>query len=144
MKRDYFNKEVIYDEELKMSYMIKREILGFETINEVVINEIDELFSTMQDKDNKNVSFTMVHPYPLREYSFDLPSDVKVLLDVHEKSNVSVYNIVVVQKPLEESTINFLAPIVVNHDNNTIAQVVLNTKRHPGFGLCETIKTYLK
>jgi len=127
-----------------MSYEIKREILGFETISEVVINEIDDLFSTMQDKHNKNVSFTMVHPYPLREYSFDLPSDVKVLLDIHKKSNVGVYNLVLIQKPLEESTINFLAPIIVNHDNNTIAQVVLNTKRHPDFGLCETIKTYLK
>lgn len=138
MIRDYFNKEV------KMSYEVKREILGFEGIKEVVINEIDDLFSTMQDKDNENISFTIVHPYPLREYSFDLPLDVKVLLDIHKNSNASVYNIVIIRKPLEESTINFLAPIVVNHDNNTVAQVVLNPKRHPDYGMCETIKTFLK
>ena len=127
-----------------MSYTIKREILGFDSVKEVVINEIDELFATMQDIHNKNISFTIVHPYPLREYSFDVPSDVKVLLDINEKSNISVYNIVILQKPLEDSSINFLAPIIVNHDNNCIAQVVLNEKRHPGYGMSESIKHFLK
>jgi len=125
-----------------MAYDVRGQILGFEDTKFVEINAIDELFATMVDSDNENVSFTLVTPYLLREYSFDLPVDVKVLLEVTEESKISVYNILVIQKPLEKSTINFLAPIVVNHDNNKLAQAVLNPKKHPDFGMAETIESF--
>ena len=123
-------------------YEVRGNILGFEDTVNVEINEIDELFSTMQDADNRDISFTIANPYSLREYSFDLPSDIKIILDVNEKSNINVYNMVVIQKPLESSTINFLAPIIVNNDNNKIAQTVLDTKKHPDFGMAESIKSF--
>jgi flagellar assembly factor FliW len=125
-----------------MSYEVKGTILGFEDMKNVDIVEIDELFSTLRDVDNKGISFTIVNPYLLREYSFDLSSDIKVLLEINEKSNVSVYNIVVIQNPLENSTVNFFAPIIINNDNNKIAQSVLNSKKHPDFGMAEQIKTF--
>ena len=124
------------------NYQVKSNILGFESIQEIEIHEIDELFSTMYDANNKDISFTIVNPYLLREYSFDLPTDVKVLLDINTESNLSVHNVVVIQDPLENSTVNFLAPIIVNHDNKTIAQAVLNMKNNPTFGIAETIKEY--
>ena len=122
-------------------YEVKSDILGFENIKKIKISEIDEMFSTMHDSETE-LSFTIVNPYMLREYSFDLPSDVKILLGVKEDSNVSVYNIVVIQDPLENSTVNFLAPIVVNNDNFTIAQAVVDAKRHPEFGMAESIKSF--
>jgi flagellar assembly factor FliW len=125
-----------------MSYEVKADILGFEKIKKVEIVKIDELFATMKDAENTDISFTIINPYPLREYSFDLPAYVKVLLDINEKSNVSVYNIVVIQNPLEKSVINFLAPIVINHDNNTAAQALLDAKAHPDFGMAETIESF--
>ncbi len=125
-----------------MGYEIKGNILGFERTLNIDIRKVDDLFSTMIDIDDENISFTLVNPYLLREYSFDLPSDVKVLLEVKENSNISVYNIVVIQEPLENSTINFLAPIVVNNDNNKVAQAVLDKKRHPEFGMTESIKSF--
>jgi len=123
-------------------YDVKGSILGFENTLKVELNEIDELFSTIIDADNKDISFTVANPYSLREYSFDVPSDVKILLDITDKSNISVYNIVVIQKPLENSTVNFLAPILVNNDNKKIAQIILNKKRHPDFGMAESIKSF--
>lgn len=125
-----------------MSYEVKGNILGFEETTNVEINEMDDLFSTMRDSNNENISFIVVNPYSLREYSFDLPTDIKVVLEIDENSNFSVYNIVVIQKPLEDSTVNFLAPIVVNNDNNKIAQAVLNSKRHPDFGMAEKIQSF--
>ena len=125
-----------------MSYEVRGTILGFEDTQKVDINGIDELFSTMQDVADKNISFTLANPYTLREYSFDVPTDVKILLELNEQSNISVYNIVVVKKPLEDSMINFLAPIIVNNDNNKVAQAVLDSKRHPDFGMTETIKSF--
>jgi flagellar assembly factor FliW len=125
-----------------MNYIVKGTILGFENTLNVEIHEVDELFSTLVDSDNKNISFTILNPYLLREYSFDLPSDLKILLEIDENSNVSVFNIVVIQKPLEDSTINFLAPLIINNDNNTIGQAILNKKKHPDFGMAEKIKTF--
>jgi len=127
-----------------MSYKVKGQILGFENTNNVDINEVDGLFSTMIDCDNKNISFTMVNPYELREYSFDVPSDIKVLLGIKEDSHVNVYNIVVIQKPLEKSAINFLAPIIVNEDTKTVGQAVLNSKTHSDLGMAETIESFRK
>lgn len=125
-----------------MSYEVRGNILGFENTTNVEINQIDELFSTMHDADNSNISFTLANPYALREYSFDLPSDVKSILGITSDSNVSVFNVVIIQKPLENSTINFLAPIIINNDNQKIAQAVLNPKRHPEFGMTESIKSF--
>jgi len=124
------------------TYKVKGPILGFEKILNVEIHEIDELFSTMQDVDNKNISFTIANPYLLREYSFDLSTSVKALLEIDENSSVSVFNIVIIQKPLEASTVNFLAPIIINNDNNTIAQEVLNSKNHPEFGMTQSIESF--
>ena len=125
-----------------MAYEVSGMILGFENTMNVEIKEIDDLFHTMTDLENKNISFTLVNPYLLREYSFDIPIDVKILLDINENSSVSVYNIMVIQKPLEKSTINFLAPIIVNHDNNKLAQTVLDPKKHSQYGMAETIESF--
>jgi len=127
-----------------MAYKVKKSVLGFEDTVNIEIVEIDDLFLTMKDVDNENLSFTIVNPYSLREYSFELPTSLKILLDINEKTNFEVYNIVVIQKPLENSIVNFLAPIIVNKDNNTIAQAVLNPETHPDFGMNETIKSFKK
>jgi len=125
-----------------MSYKVKSEILGFETMMDVEINEVDDMFATMHDANNKEISFTMINPYMLREYSFDVPTDIKILLDIKQDSNISVYNITIIQNPLENSTVNFLAPIVINNENKRVAQVVLNKERHPDFGMAESIASF--
>ena len=124
-----------------MQYQVKSTILGFESVECVELSQIDELFSTLRSCDG-SVSFTLVNPYALREYSFDLPTAVRVLLDINENSNVVVYNIVVIQDPLDESCVNFLAPLIFNQDNATMAQAVLDVKNHPGLGLAEPIKNF--
>ena len=125
-----------------MNYKVKGTILGFEKTTDVEIKAIDNLFLTMKDTQNENISFTLANPYQLREYAFDLPIDVKIMLDIDENSSIDVYNIVVIQNPLENSTINFLAPLVINNDNKTIAQAVLDEKKYPEFGIAETIKSF--
>jgi len=125
-----------------MSYNVRGQILGFDNTTAVEITEIDELFSTMQDSNNEDISFTLVNPYLLREYSFTVPIDIQVLLEIKESSKISVYNILVIQKPLEKSTVNFLAPIIINHDNNKLAQTVLDPKKHQDFGMAESIESF--
>jgi len=127
-----------------MAYEVKGEILGFVNTKQVDINEIDELFSTMIDKQNEGISFTLVNPYMLREYSFDIPTKTKNLLNINSDSKISVYNILLIQKPLEKSTINFLAPIIINHDNNTLTQIVLEPKQNPDCSIAQSIESFRK
>ncbi len=127
-----------------MTYSVKSEILGFGNIDKMDFSEIDELFSTLRATDNDDISFTLVNPYKLREYSFDLPLAIKALLEIDEYSKVVVYNILLIQSPLDDSTVNFLSPIVFNQDNATMAQVVLEATKYPEFSLVETLKSFKK
>jgi flagellar assembly factor FliW len=125
-----------------MSYKVKGEILGFQETKEVEITEIDPLFSTMYDTNNKNISFTLVNPFLLRDYSVDIPLDIKEQLEIDENSKLALYNILIIQKPLEKSTVNFLAPIIINLDKKLLTQVILDPKQHPDYGMAERIESF--
>lgn len=125
-----------------MKFEVKSEILGFGNIKEVELNEIDELFSTLRSCEDNDISFTLVNPNRLREYEFDVSSSTEALLDIKDEKDLLVYNIVVIQNPLDESKINFLAPLIFNKANNTVAQEVLGVQNYPNFGLDETLKTF--
>ena len=108
-----------------MLYNVKKPILGFENVLQVELHEIDGLFSSLDAIGSEIISWTLVNPYHLREYSFDIPKDVQVLLDIKEDSEILVYNIVVLSNPITDSVINFKAPLLFNKDNGTMAQFVL-------------------
>lgn len=127
-----------------MVFEVKTPILGFEQTEKVELKIIDETTALVTDVKNKNISFTLINPYALREYSFDVPSPVQVLLDISQNSKINIFNILVVQKPVENSIVNFLAPLVFNMDNGTMGQAVLSSKDYPDFGVSKQIKEYLK
>ncbi len=108
-----------------MEFEVKKPILGFENITKVEFEEIDGLFATLSPSNSKLPAFTLVNPYQLKEYSFDIPKDVQVLLDIKENSKVLVYNIVVLHNPITESVVNFKAPLIFNVDNKTMAQFII-------------------
>jgi len=109
-----------------MVYEVKKPILGFESVLKVDFEEIDGLFATLRAVEEEVPTFTLVNPYQLREYSFDIPKDVQVLLDIKEDSNILVYNIVVLHNPITKSVVNFKAPLIFNKDNQTMAQFVID------------------
>jgi len=111
-----------------MVYEVKKPILGFEDVLKVELEEIDALFSTLKAVDQEYPSFTLVNPYQLRDYSFEIPKDVQVLLDINENSNILVYNIVVLHNPMTESVVNFKAPLIFNKDNGTMAQFIIENE----------------
>ncbi len=127
-----------------MAYKVKSPILGFEDTKEVEFQEIDLLFSSMKDAKNENISFTLVNPFLLREYDFEISDEAKELLSINDDSKISVYNILLLQKPLEKSLINFLAPLIVNHDTKQVAQIILEPKQYPDYGMAETIESFKK
>jgi len=127
-----------------MIFEVKSPILGFERVTRMEFEKIDELFMRVSNPDGEeNVpTFTLVNPFLLRNYEFEIPTALKLLLDLDNCQNLLVANIMVLQNPIEDSTINFLAPLVFNFDNHTMAQVVLDSINYPQYSIAEPIRVY--
>lgn len=125
-----------------MVFEVKSPILGFESVIKMNLKKIDDLFMSLCNTEGEIPHFTLVNPFLLREYEFDVPANIKILLDLPSSKNILIANIMVIQKPIETSTINFLAPLVFNLDNFTMAQVVLDGMQYPHYGLSESIGQY--
>ena len=109
-----------------MKFKVKKPIPGFENIQEVNLNRIDDNFAVLED-DKGNTLFILINPYFLRkEFDFEVPADVKALLELKKGSKVYIYTNVIKKNPAKESLINFKAPFIFNLDNNTCAQVILD------------------
>lgn len=126
-----------------MTYELKSPILGFEDLNNIILEEKDEVFAKIKSGNKPYIELSLVNPYALREYSFNIPKYVSLLLDITERSNLLVYCVLVAQNPLENSKVNFLAPIVFNKDNQTAAQLALSIRDYPHFKVADDIKQYI-
>lgn len=127
---------------MNMIFTLKHPLAGFENINEMELINIDDFFFRLQSK-NDETSFTLVNPFQLRPYEFEIPNYYKILLDAKEGSNLLTLNVMIVSKPIENSAINFIAPIIFNTDNQTMVQVLLDTAKYPNFGITESISAFL-
>ena len=125
-----------------MRFNIVHPILGFENIKEVQLHKIDDIFMKMQSVTNENISFTMINPFVLREYDFEVPDTLKELLDIDENSNLLILNIVLIQTPIEDSLVNFISPLLFNTDTNKATQIILSDNSN--YGVDEKISNFLK
>ncbi|MBE3021596.1 flagellar assembly protein FliW [Campylobacter sp. RM13119] len=126
-----------------MTFSVKSPILGFEHIKTMEIIELDKFFVKLQSKDD-NTSFTMINPFALRDYDFEIPTYYEELMQIKDSSELKIYNIIVVSLPLETSTVNFIAPIVCNMDNMTLSQIVLDAAMYPQYGQAEKIENFIQ
>jgi len=125
-----------------MLFTVKLPILGFETLQHLHLEKVDDIFMHLQaDNDEKSPTFTLINPYILRDYTFDIPTAIEKLLEIEENSNLLIFNIIILDSTIEESKINFLAPLVFNTDNQSMAQVILENRQE--YSIAEPIKNYL-
>ncbi|WP_237003951.1 flagellar assembly protein FliW [Helicobacter pylori] len=126
-----------------MIFDVKVPILGFENIHKMRLQKIDEIFWRLSSaEDNSMVSFTLVDPFALREYDFEVPTPLKILLELEGAKSVLIANIMVVQTPIELSTVNYLAPLIFNFDKQLMGQVVLDSNKYPHYHLRENILSH--
>lgn len=125
-----------------MIFDVKSPILGFEHVDKMKLERLDEIFLRLTNANDSTPIFTLVNPFALREYEFEVPMALKLLLDLENSKNILTANIMVMQNPIERSTINFLAPLVFNFDNKTMAQIVLDSIKYPHYSLAEPIANY--
>ncbi len=124
-----------------MQFELKLPLLGFESVNQMELQKIDDIFMRLESN-GEGPSFTLISPFALREYAFDIPTSLQALMEVNEQSNLLIYTMVILNTPIENSTINFVAPLIFNTDNQTMAQIIIDNRAD--FSIAEPIKTYLK
>lgn len=125
-----------------MKFEMSIPLLGFEDLKQVELQKIDDIFMKMQSLDEKHISFTLIDPFILREYDFEVPESIREILDITKDSNIIVQNIVLIQNPIEESIVNFIGPILFNTDTKKAAQVILPETGE--YSVAEKISSFLK
>lgn len=123
-----------------MIFELRVPIFGFEKTKQLELKKIDDIFMRLQSIDAKEPSFTLVNPFVLRDYEFDIPSSLQEKLKIDENSNLLIFNIVMIQKPIENSTVNFVAPLIFNTDSKLMAQMIINDRQD--YGVTEVIKSF--
>ncbi len=107
------------------------------------LEKIDDIFMRLSNTQEVSPVFILIYPFAiLPEYDFEVPVAIKLLLDLENSKNILTANIMVMQTPIQNSTINFLAPLVFNFDNKTMAQVVLDSFKYPHYGIAEPISKW--
>jgi flagellar assembly factor FliW len=124
-----------------MLFELKAPMLGFESIRRMELQKIDDVFMRLKTPNAEEPSFTLINPFILRDYSFDVPTSLQEAMQITDRSNLLILNIIVVQQPIEASLINFVAPLVFNVDTLTMAQVIVDD--NPDYGIAEPISNYL-
>lgn len=86
-----------------MKFDICVPILGFENVKQVTLEKIDDIFMKMKSVDEENISFTLIDPFVLREYDFEVPDNIQEMLEIDKNSNLIILNIILIQTPIENS-----------------------------------------
>lgn len=104
-------------------------ILGFEESRKFIILDIpeNEVFKVLQDVDQEFVSFIIADPWKFRQdYEIDVPDAELLKINIRKKEQVAMMNIITLSDDFEKSTINLLAPIILNSEDRLGRQYVLN------------------
>lgn len=84
-------------------------------------------FAFLQSLRDPDLAFLIVEPFSiLPDYSFALDEENQAELDLSEDRPPQVFNIVSIKETLEKSTVNLLAPILVNWQTRQAKQIILD------------------
>ncbi|GEK35093.1 flagellar assembly protein FliW [Kurthia sibirica] len=104
-------------------------IPAFESEQEFVLIPLQESspFIILQSVKTPEIGFIMAYPYEFKEdYAFDLTKEDQKILELENPNTVLIYSILTLKDSLEKSTMNLLAPIVINSQCNIGKQIILN------------------
>lgn len=105
-------------------------IIGFDMLHKfIILNPNKEtLFKWLQSIEDPTLAFPIISVSALNlDYTIDLPDNIVEKLDIQNIESLLVMNITSIpQDNPKGTTINLLAPLIFNLDNQSAAQVVLS------------------
>lgn len=88
--------------------------------------DVDLPLALLQSTEEASIGFVVAFPYAFKkDFEFDLSEEDIQDLKIASPEDVITYAIVTLKESFDDSTINLLAPIVINTKNKTAKQIVL-------------------
>jgi flagellar assembly factor FliW len=106
-------------------------ILGFPDLNTFVLTPVEDAdsespFAYMQSTQEEGIGFLVTLPFIfVTDYEVEVPEHEKTSWGVSDPQDVAVLGIVTIASSFEQSTVNLLAPILINVRAMTGKQIVL-------------------
>ena len=122
-------------------------IPGFEEEKQFILipaEDIEFPFSYLQSVQSADLAFIVTDPFLFVEnYDFELSSSDATVLNVRtdeDLADISVLSIVTIPNDVDQTTINIMAPIVINHAAKVGRQVLLTEYSDTKFPLFRKIE----
>ena len=85
----------------------------------------------LQSIEHQGISFVLAYPFAFKkDYTFDIGEEEKIDLRIEDEENIIAYSILTLKETFQESTMNLLAPIVINTAKKLGKQIVLQDSSH--------------
>ncbi|HTG68689.1 MAG TPA: flagellar assembly protein FliW [Candidatus Udaeobacter sp.] len=104
-------------------------IPGFEHLHQFAFTEVDgELpMKLMKSVEDEEISLLIVNPFSIYpEYEWDLPDSSKQELFIQSELDIEIWSIITVNSEPLNSTINLMAPLVLNINKKIGKQLILH------------------
>lgn len=88
--------------------------------------DVDLPLALLQSTEETSIGFVVAFPYAFKnDFEFDLTEEDIQDLEIVAAEDVITYSIVTLKESFQDSTINLLAPLVINKKMKTAKQIVL-------------------
>ncbi|WP_107840221.1 flagellar assembly protein FliW [Metasolibacillus meyeri] len=80
----------------------------------------------LQSIEQQELGFVLAYPFAFKnDYAFDMEEAEKIDLQIEQEEDVIAYAILTLKESFQESTMNLLAPIIINTKKKLGKQIVL-------------------
>lgn len=108
-------------------------IPGFLDEKDFIVLDIPDnnVLQLLQSLHTPSLAFFITNPHQFDpSFYFNLSENVIEMLRIKEKEEVVIFAIMTIRDPFKQSTINFKAPIVINHRTKLGKQIILNDAQY--------------
>lgn len=115
-------------------FTFEQGLMGLEEYTKFTLLSLDvELpLVLLQSTECAEISFILAFPYAFKsDYIFDISQEDQEQLQLEKEADVLTYVIITLKEPLSNSTLNLLAPIVMNSTKKLGKQIVLHNTDYP-------------
>ncbi|MDR6553606.1 flagellar assembly protein FliW [Paenibacillus qinlingensis] len=123
--------QLTYEEEDIITFI--QGIPGFEDLHKYLIIESNdhEAIVYLQSIEDSLLHFAMLNPfYVYMQYEFELEEADREELAIQAEEDVAVWSLVTMHEDVGQTTINLLAPIILNKKGKKAKQVVLHKSEY--------------
>jgi flagellar assembly factor FliW len=108
-------------------YDIVFPLLAFEDCKKTHLEILDKNFTALTLDNERKVKIQLVNINYLNKLAlnFDIDDEIIKKLKVENKEDFEIYFCLVIQNPIEDSIVNLMAPVLINHKEKILGQYLI-------------------